>query len=61
MQCKKNDPNLDGCLMTGLQSAVPHLAKGKSKYNFNTEYIYPFLGSKWNNEYNILLPQRHVY
>lgn len=30
MQCKKNDPNLDGCLMTGLQSAVPHLAKGVS-------------------------------
>uniref|UniRef100_A0A2S2PPC5 Protein takeout n=1 Tax=Schizaphis graminum TaxID=13262 RepID=A0A2S2PPC5_SCHGA len=28
IQCKQSDPNFDGCLMTGIQSAIPHLAKG---------------------------------
>jgi len=29
IQCKRSDPNFDTCLMTGAQSAIPHLAKGK--------------------------------
>ncbi|KAL5235486.1 hypothetical protein ACI65C_002896 [Semiaphis heraclei] len=28
IQCKKSDPKFDECLKMGLQSAVPHLAKG---------------------------------
>lgn len=31
MQCKLSDPDISECIKNGLQSAVPHLAKGNSK------------------------------
>jgi hypothetical protein len=35
IQCKKSDPKFDACLMMGLQSAVPHLAKGVPNLGIN--------------------------
>jgi len=45
--------------MTGIQSAIPHLAKGKNKHNCNIEHT--FFDSKWSDEYNILVLQRYAH
>jgi hypothetical protein len=39
-QCKKSDPNLNECLKDGLQSAIPHLVKGKSKNTYTRSLIF---------------------